>query len=454
MPACDVAPQPGPQEQASASDADILFYGGSAGGGKSWLSVFEAARWVHLPKYNAIVFRRLSTEIQGGGGVWDEAAELYPPLGGRSRESPALEWRFPSGARVAFSHLQHEKDVKSHQSKQYAVIIFEEATHFTESQFWYMLSRNRSVCGVRPYFRGTCNPDPDSFVRRLIDWWIGPDGFPIAERCGVLRYFVRLPDDTLDWADTAEELIARHPDKEPKSLTFIAARLEDNKALTSKDPGYASMLDALPRVERERLKGGNWNIKPAAGLYFQRSYFQIVDAAPAEVLTRVRAWDRAATEPGPTNTDPDWTSGVRVSKTRDGVFYIEHVERFRLSPLGNEQRIKNTASGDGKRTVIAQWEDPGGAGKSDAAHYTRLLAGFMVTTIKASENKLAYAGPVSSQAEAGNVRLVKGAWNEPFLAVLEAFPEGGHDDDVDALSLAFIIANDSSYERLLNMTKL
>lgn len=448
-----IRPQAGPQEAFCACPADIAIYGGAAGSGKSFALCFEAARWFDVPGYNAVIFRRQSTEIRGGGGVWDEAMGLYPGMGATPREH-LLEFRFPVGSRVEFRHLQHENDIYSHQSKQYAFIGFDEVTHFTEKQFWYLLSRNRSVCGVRPYVRATCNPDPDSFVRKLIDWWIGRDGSPIPERSGVVRYFVR-DGDELVWGDTEDELLQRFTHLEPRSLTFIAARLEDNPALLAKDPRYRGNLLALPRVERERLLGGNWNIRPAAGFYFQRGYFRVVDEAPNDVAIRVRAWDRAATEPSPTNPDPDWTVGVRLSKDHRGVFYIEHAERFRRSPLGNETSIQNIASSDGKRCHVAQWQDPGSAGKEAVGHYARLLAGFTIDTVRASKDKVAYASPVSSQAEAGNICIVRGPWNDAFLSVLEAFPDGAHDDDVDALSLAFLVANgDDGIARLRAMTKM
>nr|WP_234841454.1 terminase family protein [Sinorhizobium meliloti] len=75
-------------------------------------------------------------------------------------------------------------------------------THFSAKQFWYMVSRNRSMSGVRPYTRATCNPDADSWVAELIRWWIDQDtGLPIPERAGVLRWFVR-SDSPQTWRIT------------------------------------------------------------------------------------------------------------------------------------------------------------------------------------------------------------------------------------------------------------
>src|SRR5690606_25652328 len=100
-----------------------------------------------------------------------------------SSNSQHLSWHFPSGALIKFSHLEHEQDIYNHQGGQYCLIIFDELTHFTRKQFIYLLSRNRSTCGVRPYVRATCNPDPESFVAELIEWWIdGEEKLPNGEK--------------------------------------------------------------------------------------------------------------------------------------------------------------------------------------------------------------------------------------------------------------------------------
>lgn len=430
--------QEGPQTRFLSSVADIAIFGGAAGGSKSFSLILEPLRHAHVPGFSAITFRRTRPELVGGGSLWEQSTRVYYGADGHPREH-VLEWRFPSGATIKFDSIQHEADIQDHLSKQYAVVQFDQLEQFTARQFWALVGRNRSTCGVRPYVRAGCNPDPDSFVRPLIDWWIGPDGLPIAERSGIVRWFVRGDDGELAWGDEPRALEALHPGKEALSFTFIAAKLDDNKELLKRDPSYRAKLLALPRVDRERLLHGNWNARASAGSYFRRSMFEFVDAGPADPVIRVRAWDKAATKPSSDNPDPDWTVGVRMSRDKQGLFYIEHVERLREGPLGVERAVTNAASGDGKQCVVGQWQDPGSAGKSDVAHYARLLPQFEVRTERASEDKETYAKPFSAQAEAGNVRIVRGPWNDAYLATLEAFPtKGAHDDDVDASSLAYL----------------
>ena len=75
-----------------------------------------------------------------------------------------------------------------------------------------MLSRNRSTCGVKPYIRGTTNPDADSWVAPFIQWyWDADTGYPIPERSGVIRYFTRLGDEII-WGDTPEAVMAHSPE--------------------------------------------------------------------------------------------------------------------------------------------------------------------------------------------------------------------------------------------------
>jgi len=435
-----IKPQPGPQTDFLATAADIAIYGGAAGGGKSWALLLEPLRHRLNAKFSAVIFRRNLNQVTNPGGLWDESARLYARAGAKPRLQ-SLEWKFRSGARVKFAHLEHEHTVYAWQGAQVPLIGFDELTHFSRGQFFYMLSRNRSLSGIRPYVRATCNPDADSWVAELIGWWLDGAGFPIAERGGRLRWFVR-NGDALAWADTQEELLARHPDLPPKSLTFIPARLDDNPKLVEADPGYRANLMALPTVERERLLNGNWKIRPAAGLYFQRAWCETIDAAPANLKT-VRYWDLAATRRTADN-DPDWTVGVKLGRAANGIYYLLDAVRFQGDPNDVQVRIANTASADGTDVRIGIPQDPGSAGKMLASYLVRQLDGYRVTAAVESGDKVTRFGPFSSQAGAGNVKILRGAWNEDFLAALEAFPDARHDDDADAAAGAFALFHDTA----------
>lgn len=436
-----ISPQKGPQEQFVSCSADVIFYGGAAGGGKSFALLLDTLYDVDNNKFGAVIFRRTTKQITNEGGLWDEASGLFTRLGA-SLNQTSLSATFPSGSCVSFAHMEHEKNRHDWQGSQIAMIGFDELTHFTWVQFNYMLSRNRSVSGAHCRIRATCNPDPDHWVRKFIDWYIDKDGFPVAEKSGVIRYFVVAGDDVV-WADTAAELSGQFPQLMPKSFTFITSKVYDNKILLKKNPQYLSNLHALTRVEKARLLDGNWNIRITAGSYFRRSDFMIVDVLPI-VKKTVRGWDLAATEVRAQQemkkknaTDPDWTVGVRMSTAEDGIYYIDHVERFREDPPKIPTKIKAIAIQDKVKTKIRMPQDPGQAGKAQKFSYAKLLSGFNLTFVQPTGDKETRAIPFAAQVQAGCVKLVRGPWNEDFIKELESFPKGGHDDQVDAAADAF-----------------
>lgn len=335
-----IRPQPGPQEAFLSSKADIVLYGGSAGGGKSFALLLEGLRHINNPRFNAMIFRRNNTMIRNQGGLWDESMNMFMPAGGHPRQH-MLDWSFPSGANVKFGHLEHETTVYNYQGGQICYLGFDELTHFTESQFFYLLSRNRSVCGVKPYCRMTTNPDKDSWVRRFINWWIGEDGFPIPERSGVVRYFVRKDGDIL-WGDTPEELAEFGI---PKSFTFIPAKLSDNQILMKNDPGYLANLMAQNVVERAKLLDGNWNVSYSDfGSVLNRNDFSRYDNTltnhkgeiiyPPFIKTYFVV-DSAST----TKTSSDYSVIGFFGETTDGRFYIIDWFRGRLEEPELEQKI-------------------------------------------------------------------------------------------------------------------
>lgn len=448
-----IRPQPGPQEVFLASPADIAIYGGAAGGGKTWGLLMESLRNVKNPQYGAVFFRRSTVQIRNEGGLWDESANLFPDAGGRPREH-VLDWKFKSGATISFAHLEHDKTRLNWQGSQIPLICFDELTHFSEIQFWYMLSRNRSMCGVRPYVRATCNPDVDSWVANFIAWWIDQNtGLPIPERAGVVRWMVRI-GDKIAWADSPQEL-AHHtmPDENgdmvpipPKSVTFIAASVTDNKALMAADPAYIANLMALPTVERERLMGGNWKIRPSAGLYFQRAWCEVIDVLPLNVYW-CRGWDLAATIKTE-NNDPDSTSSTKIGVVDVGgvpKYIVAHNTNDQKSPAGVRELIQSTAEDDnrnGEDVMISIPQDPGQAGKAQKESMAAQMTGYNVRFSLESGDKVTRFSPFSAQAQAGNVMILRGSWNDSWFNSLEGFPEAAHDDDPDSTARAFNALNE------------
>lgn len=447
----ELSPQAGPQTMFMASPADIVIYGGAAGGGKTYALLLETLRHKDVKGFGAVIFRHNYNQITAQGGLWDASHKIFAQVpDAHSRKTPKLHWDFDSGAKLNFAHIEREDDLDSWQGTEIAYIGFDELTHFTKHQFLYMLSRNRTTCGIRPYVRATCNPDADSWVAEFIQWWIDQDtGYAIPERSGQIRWMCVL-NDIIYWGNTPEELAQKYDVKETecKSVTFIASKLEDNMILMENDPGYLANLKALTEVDMERLLKGNWKIKPAAGLMFKRSQVELLEEIPKDVLTWCRGWDLAATSEDE-DGDPAYTAGVLIGKRKNGRYVVADVINKRLSSSEVRTLIMMTAKTDRLkygRVVERLPQDPGQAGKEQAQSYVKMLAGFVVKVLPESGDKVTRAEPFSAQWQQGNVDVILGEWNETYFNQLESFPESKFKDMVDASSNSFNeIENGASY---------
>ncbi len=413
------------QRSFLASSAYEALYGGAAGGGKSESLLVAPLRWVHHKSFRAILFRRTFPDLERS--LIDRSRGLYSAaFPGAVYNDSKHVWRFPSGATISFGHCANERDVYGYQSAEFQFIGFDELTHFTKFQYTYMLSRARSSKGLPIRVRASTNPGGVGHEWVFDRWsrWLNPESLEAASPGQTLYY--RNTEDGERWCE------AHHPDA--LSRVFIPAKVADNPHIAVVDPQYIQRLMGLDAVTRAQLKDGNWLIKPGAGKYFKRGWFEIVDAAPVEA-ERIRYWDRAA------SVDGDWTAGPRLSRTHDGVYYVEDVVRFRGRPKEVRAQIFETATTDkaahGDDLIVGIEKDPGQAGVSEAESYTELLDGFNVRVFTPSGDKITRAKAASAQVEAGNVKLVRGPWNEAFLQELEGFPDGDYDDQVDGFSGAF-----------------
>lgn len=457
-----IKPQPGPQEQFLATSADICIYGGAAGGGKTFGLLMEPLRYMNVRGYNAAIFRREYTQITSPGGLWETSHAIYGRvLGAQTRKTPKLHWRFRSGATVTFAHINYESEVQSWQGSQIAYIGFDELTHFSEHTFFYMLSRNRSTCGVKPYVRATCNPDADSWVSDFISWWIDQDtGYPIKERSGKLRWMVRISDEIV-WGDTRSEAVEAaitagisemEAETMPKSVTFIASTLQDNKILMKTDPSYMASLQALGLIDRERLLYGNWKIRPQAGKFFKRTQIPADgyrERLPDDIIYWCRAWDIAATDEDEKG-DPAYTAGVLIGARKSGRFLVADVVNQRIKAGDVETLILMTATADRKKYgfnyKVRIPQDPGAAGKIVAKQYVNRLAGFDVKAEPVTGSKELRASPFAAQWQNGFVEVLIAEWNEAYFSQLESFPDSKYKDMVDASADAFNELTDGNFD--------
>lgn len=209
-----------------------------------------------------------------------------------------------------------------------------------------------------------------------------------------------------------------------------------------KEVGELLFPERFPRevVERDKKIMGPYATagqlqqrpSPAQGGEFQPDMLQIVDAIPAGPVRWCRGWDLAATEGA-----GDYTVGAKVGALADGRYIVAGVVREQFGTHKRDQLIKATASADAWAVKQSLPQDPGQAGKGQASAFVSMLAGHDVHTSLESGDKVVRARPLASQVNAGNVLLLRGAWNEAFKEELRLFPNGLHDDQVDAASRAF-----------------
>lgn len=449
-----IKPQQGRQEQFLSSPADIVIYGGSAGGGKTWALLLDQLRDINTNGFNALILRRTYPEVTNQGGLWDESEKIYPLAGGTGVEG-ALAWKFPAGATVEFGHLNHEKDLSKYDGAQICSLAFDQLEHFTRKMFFYMLMRNRSVCGVPPRVRATCNPpdpadDGSDWLTNFLDYWIDQDGYANLNRAGHVRYMVQYNDEII-WSSDPEELLREYPGYFMLSVAFIPATVYDNKILLERDPNYIARLQALPYIERQRFlgdreRGGNWRVAAASGKVFNREWFDVVQYAPPGGV-ECAGWDFAATMRSVKNNDPDYTCRIKIRRL-NGIYYVVDRVRDRFA-AGEVDAVIHKITGDdlliarnSSTAYRLRWEtEPGSAAIRETERMKRELRkrypGLNADGVSSMGDKIAKSRSFAVAAENGLVKVVAASWTDEYLNQLHGFPDKPHDDDIDASGVAF-----------------
>lgn len=194
-------------------------------------------------------------------------------------------------------------------------------------------------------------------------------------------------------------------------------------------------IETLRRMEQAApyVFAGQYMQRPAPldGGVFKPGMLQVIDALPAERITWVRGWDFGATDGG----DP--TAGAKIGRLPDGRLIIADMVHGQWGPDERDAVLRNTASQDGHGVRISIPQDPGQAGKTQALYMTRMLQGYRVHTSPESGDKVTRAEPFAAQVNVGNVLMLRGSWNNGLIEEMRMFPNGSHDDRIDACSRAF-----------------
>lgn len=246
-------PNPGPQTEAFFSEADVLLYGGSGGGGKSHLLLglaFEQHR-------RSLIMRREYTDL---GALTETAIKINGTRSGFNGSAPP-KLRTTDGRLIEFGAAKNVGDEEGWQGQPHDLLGFDEAVQFLESQVRFLLGWVRTDVEGQRCRTLLCSNPPTKvegvWVIGMFRPWLDPTHHNPA-RPGELRWYVTDPDGKdmeVDGPAPVQFPGRDHPVL-PKSRTFIAASLGDNPFLVR--TGYQSTLDALPEPLRSAIRDGNF----------------------------------------------------------------------------------------------------------------------------------------------------------------------------------------------------
>lgn len=416
--------------------------GGIVGGGKSSALCAAPLRWVDRPGFAGLILRRNYTDLTKADGLLERAAGMWRAVGGEAHKG-GLEWRWPSGARIDLAGMDREDDRFKFDGSAYQYIGFDQLETFTKRQYTYMASRmrqnDRILATGDPIplrLRSSATPGgphPEWVIEHFGPWIRSNDpswtGYRAADGERVYYRF----DEARN-----EQVICRESDPGARSRTYFATDL----LVELVGAEYRAALDTLDPLTRAQRLHGNWLIRPGAGLFFTAESFTLVERGPLRARARVRAWDLAATPKkaadGDTRTAA--TAGVKMALDHRGEVYIEHVARVWERPGDVEDLVVDTCAADdeehGEPVRVSLPLDPGQASRHQRDAYARRLAGRdwrMTPEVGEKTNRIK---PLSAHASRSPIRIVKGPWNEAFIAELIAFPFGLKDQG-DGASRAY-----------------
>lgn len=270
-----------PQAQAYHCRADIVGYGGAAGGGKTDLLLGKA----FTQFYKSIIFRReykqLADVISRGDAIQD----------GRCRfvAGDKMRWNTPSGRQVEVGAVQYEGTVSAYKGRPHDFIGFDEAVDFTEYQVRFLMGWLRTDRpDVRPQvvltFNPPTSPEGEWIIRFFAPWLDSNHPNPAAP--GEVRWFVTV-DEREREVPGPDPVEVGGRTYSPRSRTYYPARVEDNPVYMA--TGYDRQLESLPEPLRSQLRWGDFSVRT------KDHAWQIVPTT--HILAAQVRWE--ATERGP-----------------------------------------------------------------------------------------------------------------------------------------------------------
>lgn len=305
-------PQPGPQTMAYESQADILFYGGAAGGGKSALLMGLAL----TKQKRSIIFRREAVQLVG---LVEDMSRIIGTRDGYNSQTGV--WRLPDDRVMELGSVKEPLDWMKYQGRAHDAKLFDEITHFLEPQFRALIGwlrsddpavRQRVVCAGNPPTSAE-----GEWVKRFWAPWLDPS-HPNPAKAGELRWYVTDEKGEDKEVPGPEPFLVGTDLMKPKSRTFIPSSVDDNLFLLS--TGYKATLQALPEPLRSQMLRGDFSAG-AADPVWQTIPTEWVKAAQARWAPREAKGPMTALGLDPSRGGSDKTSAAR----RHGTWFDEIV---------------------------------------------------------------------------------------------------------------------------------
>ena len=379
------------QTLALLSEAPELLFGGQAGPGKSSYLLMMATLYIHDPRWDAMLFRRTYADLTLPGALLDRAREWWLPRG-LIYSAATRQFRYPGGGRVSFGYLDRPDDHLRYQGAEWTFLGFDEASQLRPHQMQYLQSRLRQPVGA---------------------------GFPL-----LTRYASNPGGEAHSWLRNRFMGGAGDNGAPELGCAYLPAKLEDNPGLDAEE--YDRQLRRTDDVTYRQLRYGDWDVQISGG------WMDVEKLGVAETLGEgvgVRYWDFASVAEG-----GDYTVGALV-RMRDGEYVIEDIVRGQWSPAEVERTVAQTAARDGQGVRIVLEQEPGSSGAMIYSHYVRrVLSGYSVAADRVTGPKVERAKPLAAAISNGLVATADAPWVEALKSELLAFPEGAHDDQVDAIA--------------------
>lgn len=356
-------PLPGPQTMAYESEADIVGYGGAAGGGKTDLAVGKAL----TQHQKVMILRRVGTELTG---IEDRIEDILGSKDGYNGQKKIWRINTPRRLQIEFASLPNAGDEKGYQGRPHDLLVFDEAANFLESQVRFLLGWLRSTDPKQKCQALMCFNPPTSSEGRWIIAFFAPwldDKHPNPALPGELRYFATVNGEDMEVPDRTPFVIRVNPDKSvtrvydfkakdykptdiitPLSRTFIPSRISDNPHLFG--TGYMNTLQALPEPLRSQMLNGDfragmqdsvWQLCPTAWVDAAMDRWKEPNVKPPMdsmgidvarggqdntiIARRHGMWfDRPLVEPGKATPDGHAVAAMVLANQRDNA--VQHID--------------------------------------------------------------------------------------------------------------------------------